>query len=224
MRAYLCNGLNELGDYKRAAAECKDALERLQKVAPDDKLLIARLQLYWAKAEIELEHLDVSRTLLEAALAAGDDEVKLEARTTLSSLAGKSGSAADAVAEHRAALAETIKAYAPFNPRHPNIVAARHELGVALLRQGNAPAAVAELARADADAEPNEISPLELAQIRYARAEAVIRADRGAIDAARKLASEALAIYTADAPDTERYRKQRASIEAFIAKLDDVKK
>jgi tetratricopeptide (TPR) repeat protein len=48
MRAYLCNGLNELGDYKRAATECKDALERIQKVAPDDKLLIARLQLYWA--------------------------------------------------------------------------------------------------------------------------------------------------------------------------------
>lgn len=224
MRAYLCNGLNELGDYKRAAAECKDALERLQKVAPDDKLLVARIQLYWAKAEAELDHLDVARPLLEAALAAGDDEVKLEARTTLSSLAGKPGSKADAVAEHRIALAETIKVYAPFNPRHPNIVAARHELGVALLRQGNAAAAVAELARADAEADPKEISPLELAQIRYARAEAVISANRGARDDARRFASDALALYASDAPDTERYRKQRASIEAFIAKLDGTTK
>ena len=51
MRAYLCHGLDELGDYDRAADECRDALARLQKIAPDDKVLIARLQLYLSDAE-----------------------------------------------------------------------------------------------------------------------------------------------------------------------------
>ncbi|CAN5794227.1 hypothetical protein BH11MYX3_BH11MYX3_32530 [soil metagenome] len=45
MRAYLCHGLNELGDFARSATECRDALTRLQKAAPDDHTLIARLQL-----------------------------------------------------------------------------------------------------------------------------------------------------------------------------------
>jgi len=221
MRAYLCKGLDELGDYKRAAGECRDALTRLQKSAPDDHLLIARIRLYLAESEIELQHADVARALLEAAKGGGDDEVKLEATTTLSELSGAHGTiSADAVAQHRAAVAETIKVFEPFNKRHPNIVAARHELGVALLKHGDAAAAVIELAKADTDADPAEISPLELAQIRFAHAEALMRARASDRAEARKLAAEALDIYVKDAPDTERFRKERAAIEAFIAKLD----
>jgi hypothetical protein len=221
MRAYLCNGLNEMGDYKRAVAECSDAIYRLEKSAPDDKLLMARLKLYQAKAEAKLQNNDVARTLLEGAEAGGDDEVKLQARTELTDLAGKPGSKGDAVAQYRATLAETIKVFGPFNPRHPNIVAARHELGVALLKRGDAASASAELARADAEAEIKEISPLELAQIRYARSQAVLKANPAARDEARKYASEALAIYVSDAPDTDRFRKERTAIEAFVAKLDE---
>ncbi len=116
MRAYLCNGLSELGDYKRAAAECSDALARLQKSAPDDKLLIARLQLYNAKAESKLGHIDPARVLLEAAEAGGDDEVKLEARTELTDIAGKpgAGSKGDVVAQYRATLAELIKVFGQY--------------------------------------------------------------------------------------------------------------
>ena len=219
MRAYLCHGLNVLGDYKRGAAECRDALARLAKSAPDDHGLVARLQLYFGEAELELGHAAAARKLLEAALATGDDEVKLDARTELSELAGTRGDTAASVVEHRAALAETIKAYAQFNPRHPNIVAARHELGMALLANGEAAEAAAELARADAEAELDEISPLELAKIRFARSQALSRAKPAARAEARELAESALAIYAHDAPDTARFRKERAAIEAWLATL-----
>jgi hypothetical protein len=217
MRAYLCNGLNQIGDYARSASECRDALARLEKSAPDDALLRARLQVYLGDAEGELKHLDEAKRLLEAALAAGDDEVKLQARGELSELAGSRGDRATSIGELRTALAETIKTFAPFNQRHPNISAVRHDLGVALLTHGDAAAALAELTKADEEADVAEISPLELAQLRFARSQALAKAKPAARDEARALAASALALY-AKAPDTERFRKERASIEAFIAK------
>lgn len=219
MRAYLCHGLNVLGDYERGAAECRDALKRLEKVAPDDGELIARLKLYRAEAESELGRADVAKKLLDAALEHGDDEVKLQARGELSQLAGTRGDSAASVAEHRQSLEETIKVFAQFNPRHPNIVAARHELGVALLASGQAAAAAAELARADAEAEIDEISPLELAQLRFARSQALVRAKPAAREEARALAQSALDLYVRDAPDTARFRKERGAIEAWLASL-----
>jgi serine/threonine protein kinase len=220
MRAYLCKGLNDAGDYKRSATECRDAVARLKKSAPDDRLLLARLELYLGDAEEKLGHIDDARALFDAAIAEGDDEVKLEARTSLSMLTGKHSAGATAIAEYRRALEETVKVFAQFNPRHPNIVAARHELGNALLKHGQAAAALTELARADADAELDEISPLELAQIRFARSQALLRAQPTARADARSLAADALAIYVRVAPDTERFRKERAAIEAWITQLD----
>lgn len=220
MRAYLCKGLNQLGDFERSARECRDALARLERSAPDDHLLKARLRIYLGKAELALQHSAVAKTLLEAALADGDDEVKLEARTELSELAGTHGDTAASVKEHRAALDETIKVYAQFNPRHPNIVAARHELGLALLEHGEAAAAVAELQRADAEAEPSEINLIEVAKLRYARARALLRAQPSARPEVRKLAAEALDLLVRHAPDTERFRKDRSRIEAMIRALD----
>lgn len=218
MRAYLCHGLAELGDYDRAAGECRDALARLQKIAPDDTVLISRLQLYLSDATTALHHPEESRPLLEAALANGDDEIKLAAKSSLSELSGKHDDASAAVAEHKEALAETIKVFAPFNPHHPNIVAEHHELGVALLEHGDAAAALAELKRADEDADPTELSPLELAQIRYARAQAVIKA-HGDRAEARSLATNALGLYREHAPDTERFRNERDAIAKWLAAL-----
>ncbi|MEO8843753.1 MAG: serine/threonine-protein kinase [Kofleriaceae bacterium] len=218
MRAYLCHGLSELGDYDRAAGECRDALARLQKIAPDDTLLIARLQLYLADAASSLHHADEARPLLEAAATAGDDEIKLAAKTELSELAGKKHDSTAAIAEHREALAETIKVFAPFNPHHPNILAEHHELGRALLEHGDAAAALAELTKADEDADPTEMSPLELAQIRFARAQAVLKAKRDRAQA-RQLATSALQLYREHAPDTARFRGERAAIEAWLAGL-----
>ena len=218
MRAYLCHGLNELGDYDRAAGECRDALARLQKIAPDDTALLSRLQLYLSDAAIALHHPDEARPLLEAALANGDEEIKLAAKASLSELSGKHGDATAAIADHREALAETIKVFAPFNPHHPNIIAEHHELGKALLEHGDAAAALTELTRADEDADPTEVSPLELAQIRYARAQAVIKA-HGDPAQARSLASNALELYREHAPDTARFREERDAIAKWLATL-----
>lgn len=220
MRAYLCHGLHDLGDYKRAGAECRDALARLEKSVPDETLLLARIQLYLGEVELALGQPDSAGPLLESALASGDDEVKLEARARLAALRSSQGGTAASVAEHRTALAETIKMFGSFNARHSNIVAARIELGVALLANGEAAAAAEELARADAEVELDETSPLLLAQLRFWRAQALHRAQPAARAEARELAAAALDLYEQNAPDTERFRKERAAIEAWIAKLD----
>ncbi|MEP6859608.1 MAG: protein kinase [Deltaproteobacteria bacterium] len=218
MRAYLCHGLNELGDFDRAAGECRDALARLQKIAPDDTALISRLQLYLADAATSLHHLDEARPLLEAAAANGDEEIKLAAKSELSGLGGKKSDAKAAIAEHREALAETTKVFAPFNPHHPNILAERLELGKALLDHGDGAPALAELTKADEDADPTEMSPLTLAQIRFARAQAVMKVTKDR-DKARQLASSALELYRQHAPDTARFHEDRATIETWLAKL-----
>lgn len=216
MRAYLCKGLYELGDYDRAAGECRDALARLQKIAPDDSVLLARLQWYLGDTAVALHHPDEARPLYEAAAETSDDEIKLAAKTALSELAGKKGDASAAVAEHREALAETIKAFAPFNPHHPNILAEHYELGRALLAQGDATAALAELAKADDEADPTESSPLALAQTRYARAQALLKTG-GPPAQARALAQSALDLYREHAPDTARFRDERDAITKWLA-------
>ena len=218
MRTYLCHGLNELGDFARTETECRDALARLKRVAPDDRALIARMQLYLGQAEVGLHHADEARPLLEAAIAGGNDEIKLDAQTDLGALRGQAGDTAAAVAEHRAALAEMVKMFEKFNPHHPNVIAERHELGSALLAHGEAAAAAVELARADADADPDEISPLELAQVRFARSRAIVQS-HGDRDLARRLATEALAIYARSAPATEKFQTERLAIEAWIASI-----
>ncbi len=218
MRTYLCHGLNELGDFARSATECRDALARLSRVAPDDRTLLARMELYLGQAEVGLHHVDLARPLLEAAIASGNDEIKLDAQTDLGALRGQAGDTGAAVVEHRAALVEMIKMFEKFNPHHPNIIAERHELGSALLAHGEAAAAAAELAHADGDADPDEISPLELAQVRFARSRALV-ASHGDRVLARRLASDALAIYARSAPATEKFQTERGAIEKWIATI-----
>jgi predicted Ser/Thr protein kinase len=220
MRAYLCRGLYNLGDFARATTECRDSLTRLQKIAPDDHALIARLQWYLGDVEAELHHADVATPLLEAAAAGGDDETKMSARSTLSELGGKHGDARAAIAQHRESLAESVKTFSQYNPHHPNIIADRYELGAALLDHGDVAAASVELTRADVEADPAEMSPLELAQIRFARAKAMVKAKPSDRGEARRLAAEALEIYARHAPNTEKFAKERAAMEAWIAQLD----
>ncbi len=218
MRAYLCHGLNALGDYTRSATKCQDALTRLQKVAPDDHGLIARLQLYLGQAELGLRHTELAGPLLEAAAASEEEEIKLDDAAALGSLRKQEGKAAVAIAEHRAALADMIKTFENFNPHHPNIIAERLELGSALLARGDAAAAATELAHADADADPAETSPLQLAQLRYAPSRALVQS-KGDLALARKLAADALQIYVRSAPPTARFQTDRAEIEAWLASL-----
>jgi tetratricopeptide (TPR) repeat protein len=216
MRAYLCHGLDELGEYDRAAGECRDALARLQRISPDDKTLIARLQVYSADAALGLHRPEEAKPLLEAAEQNGDEEMKLAAKGALSEIAGKKGDPQAMVAEHKEGLAEMIKVFGPFNPHHPNIIAEHHELGVALLEAGDAKAALAELTTADTEVDPTEISPLELAQIHFARAQALVKT-KGDLALAKKLAQDALDLYTEHAPDTEKFRNDRESIQKWLA-------
>lgn len=217
MRAYLCRGLSELGDYDRAANECRDALAKLQKVAPDDKMLIGRLQYYLADAEVGRNDGKAARPLFEAAVQNGDEEVKLESRAGLAVLDGQAkGDSKKSIEEHREALKELEKTFGPFNPRHPNIIMAHHELGVVLLDAGEAKEAAAEFEKADTETDVTEMNPLVLASIKFQRAKALIAAnlDRSL---ARSLAESALDLYKKNAPETERFKKERAAIEKWLA-------
>jgi tetratricopeptide (TPR) repeat protein len=144
--------------------------------------------------------------------------MKLAANASLSEIAGKKGDPAAAVAEHEEALAETLKVFSPFNPHHPNIIAEHHELGIALLDAGDAKAALAELTTADTEVDPTEISPLELAQIHFARAQALEKT-HGDLTLARKLAQDALDLYTQHAPDTAKFRSERDAIQQWLSQL-----
>ncbi|HTL37698.1 MAG TPA: serine/threonine-protein kinase [Kofleriaceae bacterium] len=217
MRTYLCRGLTELGDYDRAIAECSDALAKLQKIAPDDTALIARIQFYLADAHSRAKHRDVAGPLLEAAEKGGDDEIKLEAHTMISELAGEKGNMSTAIADHRAAIVELEKMFTQYNPHHPNIISERYELGVALLAHGDVTAAADELAKADNETEIAEANPLSLAQLRFARAQAVARTKKPDVALARQLAQSALDLYNRNAPDTQRFRDERTAIEAWLA-------
>jgi tRNA A-37 threonylcarbamoyl transferase component Bud32/tetratricopeptide (TPR) repeat protein len=219
MRTYLCRGLEELGDYKRAVAECGDALERLQKVAPDDKQLIARLQQYLADSYKDLGNNAAAKPLYEAAIVNGEDEVKLSARQQLAEIAGEAkGDPKSAIAEHRAAVDELEKTFGQFNPRHPNIISGHFELGGVLLASGDAKGAVAELTNADTNTDITETNLLQLAQLRFTRAKAMIAAKMDRTEA-RKLVESALDLYKQHAPDTERFRKERAAIEKWLSDL-----
>jgi tRNA A-37 threonylcarbamoyl transferase component Bud32/tetratricopeptide (TPR) repeat protein len=217
LRGYLCHGLNEQGDYARASRECTEALDKLQRVAPTDKLLIARVEEYLGDAEAELGHEAHARELLEAARTNGDEEIQGDAAATLGALAGSHGDSAKSIAEQRTALAETIKIYEPFSPHHPNIIAARHELGSALLDAGRISDAATELAKADDEVDPEQISPLELAQLRFARAQAVAKLPHPDLELAHRLATSARDLYVQHAPDTEGFRKRRTEIDTFLA-------
>jgi predicted Ser/Thr protein kinase/tetratricopeptide (TPR) repeat protein len=220
LRVYLCHGLNEEGDHVRAAKECGDAVVKLEKIAPDGKVLIARAKQYLGAAELELGHAARAKELLEGALADGDDEIQSDARSSLAALAGTHGDAAQSIAGRRATLAENVKMFEAFNSHHPNIIAARHELGVALLEAGKVSEAATELAKADAEVDITEVSPLELAQLRYARARAVAKLQPHDVALARTLAESARGLYARFAPDTDGFRATRQELAAWLAGLE----
>jgi hypothetical protein len=216
MRAYLCNGLDELGDYGRAESECQDALDKLEKVAPDDADLLARLQYYLAQTEVDMGKGDVAKPLLEQVAQSSSAELKTEAHDRLAELAGQKGDKAAAVKQLRDDLNSTIAQFADFNPKHPDIIAARRELADGELDAGQIQDAIAELAQADGDVDETESSPIEIAELRYDRARAVAKSDPAL---ARKLAQEASDLYAKSAPDTARFRDRRGEIDKLVASL-----
>jgi hypothetical protein len=219
MRAHLCRGLDEAGEDERAVAECSDALERLQRIAPDDVGLLSMLEAYLASAEKDLGHIDRARELLTKVAAGPDQEQALDAKAVLAAFDGARGGDVKAVvAQRRESLAAAIEMYGRFDPHHPNIIAERHELGVALLAAGDAKGAAEELARADADADPTEISPLSLARMRNVRSRAIVKAN-GDRTLALELARNARTIL-ADAPATKQFNEEREGLDRWIAELE----
>jgi predicted Ser/Thr protein kinase len=219
MRGHLCRGLDEAGEDERAVAECSDALERLQRIAPDDVALVSMLQAYLASAEKDLGHIDRARELLTKVAAGPDHEQALDAKAMLAAFdEARGGDAKAVVAQRRQSLAAAIELYGRFDPHHPNIIAERHELGVALMAAGDNQGAADELARADADADPVEMNPLALARLRNARSRA-IAGSHGDRQLALDLATSARTLF-AGAPSTKQFADEIAGLDRWIAELE----
>ncbi len=219
MSAYLCQGLNELGDYDQTLAVCGDALRRLGRIAPDDQTLAARLRLQLGVAEARRGDAAAARAHLDTVAALGDDDLSLSAASTLADLDGVRGDVRAAVAAHRQTLAATIEAYQAYSPDHYNILLARYELGRALYFAGDVAAATAELDAVAERMDLAETSPLQIAQDATARAELAAAARPPQLARARQLVAEAQRLYAEHAPDTARFRKERARLDAWVATL-----
>lgn len=219
MRAYLCRGLDEAGEDARAAAECRDALARLERIAPDATTLTSMLRHYQASAEKDLGNMNEARALWTEVALGPDQERALETKAALAALDGqRSGDRASALADRRASLAAAIELYAPFNPKHPNIIAERQELAGALDAAGDIEGAVEELARADTDADPVEMNPLSLSRLRQARSRAIAK-NKGDMALALRIARDAKQLL-AGAPTTAPFIAERAAIDTWIGQLE----
>jgi serine/threonine protein kinase len=211
MRAYLCKGYLDVGDDARAADECRDALARLLVVAPDQKPLAARLNLYLGSAFAGLGQRDEARAALTAAEA--DDDVKGEALTELAELDARARDWRASAAHARESFDADAKL---FQPGHPNLVADAMMLAQALLEGGDAPGAVAALDPAAAAMDATEVNPMFVAEVRFTLARALWDGRPAERGRARALAEQALDGYVTRAPDTPRFRESRKAIEAWL--------
>jgi tetratricopeptide (TPR) repeat protein len=212
MRAYLCKGYLDLGDYQRAEDECAETIKRLAASAPDQTKLAARLDLYRGGALARLGQRDAARAALLH--AASDDDLKGEALTELAKL---DGIEMDWMGAARHAQESLDGDLAIFPPSHANVIIDRLLLGQALLRAGDAAGAVAALAPAIADVDVDEISPLITAELRFCHAQALWQAQPARRGEAVELARLAQRGYRDHAPDSAKYRDVRAEIDAWLS-------
>ena len=74
MRAYLCKGWRDLGEYGKALAECQSALRTVREVSPDNQYLVTRIQLYLGSTLREMKrYADAKKLLLEAQKGVKDE-------------------------------------------------------------------------------------------------------------------------------------------------------
>ncbi len=209
MRAYLCKGLRDLGEYGKALAECQGALRTVREVAPDNQYLITRLQLYLGSTLLEMKRYDEAKKLLLEAQKGVKDEVL----AYLAEIASATGDQKSALAFYKRQLDEDAKQL-PKN--HPDLVGDRMAYGETLLATGQLDEARNQLAQAYAVLD-DDMSPFTVADVSfdYARALTLTRpAERAK---AMQMARAARQIYVENAPKTERYAEMQKRIADWLA-------
>jgi len=208
MRAYLCKGLRDLGEFGKALAECQGALRTVQEVSPDNQYLITRLKLYLGSTLREMKRFDQAKKLLLEAQKGVKDEVLPD----LAQIAAATGDQKSALAFYKKSLDDDSKEL-PKN--HPDLVADRMNYAETLLKMGQAEPARAQLAEAYA-ALDDDMSPFTRADVSFDYARALWATRPAEHAKALQLARAARQIYVENAPKTERFRELQQRIDDWL--------
>ncbi|MCA1664260.1 MAG: tetratricopeptide repeat protein [Myxococcales bacterium] len=213
MRAYLCKGWRDLGQYGKALSECQSALRTVREVSPDNQYLVTRIQLYLGSTLREMkQYADAKKLLLEA-----QKGVKDEALSELAEIASATGDEKSALAYYKKSLDADLEA---LPATHPDLVGERTMYAEALMATGQAEAARAQLELAH-KALNDDMSAFQIADVSfdYARALWLTRPDEHG--KALQLARTARQLYVENAPKTERYESMLAKIDKWLANESD---
>jgi serine/threonine protein kinase/tetratricopeptide (TPR) repeat protein len=212
MRGYLCKGYINVGDYDRALAECRAALKTIKDVAPDNKFLSSKIELYLGETLRRIKQYGEARSLIEDATPNVKTEGG-EALLEMAQLESSTGHHAAALSFFQKSLVEDEK---ELGPDHPNLVTDLHYLGDAFLKQGNLVQAQKYLERAHKIAEHADLSPLQVADVDFTYAQAMAAADPARRAEAVKLAEKARASY-AKSPRYFKLDQDLARFDKWIA-------
>ena len=214
MRGYLCKGFLDYGDFNRALSECSATLRAIREVAPDNKYLVSKVELYLGATLRELKRYDEARRYLTDARK--DLKPEGEALVELAQVETAVGDHQGALATFHKSLAEDEK---DLGPAHPNLVVDLLMLGEAQLDGKDVTGARATLERADRICEKADLSPYMIADVRFAFARTLWPATGGRPperERALELAKKAVAAYVSGAPKTTRFQSQLAEMERWL--------
>ncbi|HEY2749577.1 MAG TPA: serine/threonine-protein kinase [Polyangia bacterium] len=208
MRAYLCKGLRDLGEYGKALAECQGALRTVREVSPDNEYLVTRLQLYLGSTLKEMKRYDEAKKLILEA----QKGVKDEALPELAQIAAATGDQKSALAFYKKSLDDDVKQL-PKN--HPDLVGDRMAYGETLLAMGQLEEARDQLAQAYAVLD-DDMSPLTVADVSFDYARVLMLTRPAEHAKALQMARAARQIYVENAPKTERYQSSLTKIQDWL--------
>ena len=213
MRAYLCKGWRDLGEYGKALSECQSALRTVREVSPDNQYLVTRIQLYLGSTLREMkQYADAKKMLLEA-----QKGVKDEVLPELAEIASATGDEKSALDYYKKSLDADGK---ELPPTHPDLVAERTLYGETLMAMGQLEPARAQLELAYKGLN-DDMSALQIADVSfdYARALWLTRPDDHG--KALQLARTARRLYAESAPKTDRYQSMLTKIDKWLASESD---
>ncbi|HEX9103835.1 MAG TPA: tetratricopeptide repeat protein, partial [Polyangia bacterium] len=209
MRAYLCKGLRDLGEYGQALAECQAALRTVREVAPDNQYLVTRIQLYLGSTLREMKRYDDAKKLLVEAQKGVKDEVLAD----LAQIAAATGDQKSALAYYKKSLDDDAK---QLPKDHPDLVADRMMYAETLMATGQLEPARAQLVAAYAVLN-DDMSPFTVADVSFDLARVLWLTRPAERPKALQLARAARQIYAESAPKTDRFQSTLSKIDRWLA-------
>jgi eukaryotic-like serine/threonine-protein kinase len=209
MRAYLCKGWRDIGEYGKALAECQGALRTVREVSPDNQYLMTRIQVYLGSTLREMKRYDEAKKLLLEAQKGVKDEVLPE----LAEIASANGDRKGALAYYKKALDDDSK---QLPAAHPDLVVDRMMYAETLLSMGQLEPARAQLELAHKVLN-DDMSWFTIADVSFDYARVLWLTRPAQRPQALQLARSARQLYVESAPKTERYQSVVAKIDKWLS-------